>query len=85
MRLLTLSVPLFFLSLMLVLLLAVFLIFATHDGFFLHHSHTEILIFTRIQIKLQSGRGSGLTGIVTGYGSGSLAGSRKTESSSLAS
>lgn len=48
MRLLTLS-------LMLVLLLAVFLIFATHDGFFLHHSHTEILIFTRIQIKLQSG------------------------------
>jgi hypothetical protein len=32
-----------------------------------------------------AGRGSGLTGIVTGYGSGSLAGSRKTESSSLAS
>lgn len=30
-----------------------------------------------------AGGGSGLTGIVTGYGFGSLAGSRKKESSSL--
>lgn len=32
-----------------------------------------------------AGGGSGLTGIVTGYGFGSLAGYRKKESSSLAS
>lgn len=32
-----------------------------------------------------AGGGSGLTGIVTGYGFGSLAGSRNKESSSLAS